>query len=99
MLHIDTDSIEDYFVQKMNEHLPETRVRKIINMMGRERGGGLRHRTYKERMTGKTEQWEVTKKLFEFHSKRLGFKQSERAVVDRVESVTNTAEPIQQTLF
>jgi DNA repair photolyase len=99
MLHIDTDSIEEYFVQKMNERLPETRVRKVINMMSRERGGGLRHRTYKERMTGRTEQWEVTRKLFDFHAKRLGFKQSERAVVDRVEPETATAEPVQQKLF
>jgi DNA repair photolyase len=30
MLHIDTDSIEEYFVQKMHERLPPTRVTKII---------------------------------------------------------------------
>lgn len=99
MLHIDTDSIEEYFVQKMAEKLPETRVRKIVNMMSRERGGGLRHRSYAERMTGRTEQWEVTKKLFDFHAKRLGFKQSERAVVDRLEPEPAAAEPVQQRLF
>ena len=77
MLHLDTDSIEEYFVQKMHERLPPTRVTKIINTMKRERGGTLRHQTYKDRMTGKTEQWEVTQKLFDFHARRLGFKQHE----------------------
>ena len=77
MLHLDTDSIEEYFVQKMHERLPPTRVTKIINTMKRERGGTLRHQTYKDRMTGKTEQWEVTQKLFNFHARRLGFKQHE----------------------
>jgi hypothetical protein len=77
MLHLDTDSIEEYFVQKMHERLPATRVKKIINTMSRERGGSLRHRSYAERSTGKTEQWEVTRKLFDFHAKRLGFRQHE----------------------
>ena len=75
MLHIDSDSIEEYFVQKMHERLPATRVRKILNAFKRERGGTLRHRSYKERGTGRTEQWEVTQKLFNFHARRLGLNQ------------------------
>ena len=94
MLHLDTDSIEEYFVQKMHERLPPTRVAKIINTMKRERGGTLRHRTYKERSTGKTEQWEVTTRLFEFHTKRLGFRQHETTVDVQIGSA-----PIQQNLF
>jgi DNA repair photolyase len=78
MLHLDTDSIEAYFVEKMHERLPPTRVTKIINTIKRERGGTLRHATYKDRMNGKTEQWEMTKKLFEFHAKRLGFRQHQK---------------------
>lgn len=96
MLHLDTDSIEDYFVQKMHERLPPTRVTKIINTIRRERGGTLRHRTYKERGSGKTEQWAVTKKLFDFHAQRLGFKQHEKPV--EVEIAT-AAMPVQQQLF
>ncbi len=72
MLHLDTDSIEEYFVQKMNERLPPTRMAKIINTIKRERNGSLRHLTYNERSTGKTEQWAMTRKLFEFHAVRLG---------------------------
>ena len=77
MLHLDTDSIEDYFVEKLFERIP-TKAAKVINTMKRERGGKLQHGTYKERMTGKTEQWEVTTKLFEFHAKRLGFRRYEK---------------------
>ena len=94
MLHLDTDSIEEYFVQKMHERLSPTAASKIINTIKRERGGTLRHHSYKERSMGKTEQWEVTKKLFEFHSRRLGFKQHEKAVETEVEPTL-----VQQRLF
>ena len=96
MLHLDTDSIEQYFVQKMHERLSPTRVAKIVNTMKRERGGSLRHQTYKDRSVGKTEQWDVTVKIFDFHARRLGFKSSES--VNETTPVP-TAEPIQQTLF
>lgn len=95
MLHLDTDSIEEYFVQKMHERLPPTRVTKIINTIKRERGGTLRHRTYKDRSVGKTEQWEVTCKLFEFHARRLGFNHKEA----KTEAPEEPLIPIQQKLF
>src|SRR5947209_1082083 len=60
MLHLDTDSIEEYFVEKLYERLSPTAAKKVISTIQRERGGTLRHRSYKERGTGKTEQWEVT---------------------------------------
>jgi DNA repair photolyase len=94
MLHIDTDSIEAYFVRSMNERLPPTRVSKIIKTIMRERGGSLRHQTFSDRMTGKTEQWEVTQKLFDFHARRLGFRQQEKADVAVVKPVY-----VQQKLF
>jgi len=72
LLHIDTDSIEQYFLAKMREKLSEPAVRKIMNAIRRERGGSLRHRTYKERLTGQTEQWAVARRLFEFQVRRLG---------------------------
>jgi DNA repair photolyase len=97
MLHLDTDSIEEYFVEKMSERLSPTAAAKIVNTMKRERGGTLRHRTYKERSTGRTEQWEVTKKLFDFHARRLGFKQHETPAADS-ETVEATA-PVQASLF
>ncbi len=96
MLHLDTDSIESYFVQKMNERLSPTAAQKVINTMKRERGGTLRHATYKERMTGRTEQWEVTQKLFDFHVRRLGFRTHQAPSEPKTESV---AVPVQQSLF
>jgi DNA repair photolyase len=84
MLHLDTDSIEEYFVQKMHERLSPTAVTKIVNAIKRERGGTLRHASYKERSRGKTEQWEMTTRLFEFHSNRLGFRQHEKAAPPEV---------------
>jgi len=97
MLHIDSDSIEEYFVAKMRERLPETRVNKIINTTKRERGGKLQHESYKARMTGRTEQWDVTKRLFEFHVKRLGFNQDKG--VKQTDETPTAAEPSQQALF
>ncbi len=94
MLHLDSDSIEAYFVEKLNERLSPPAVAKIVNTMKRERGGRLQHATYKDRDRGKTEQWEVTRKIFEFHSKRLGFNEKEPK-----HEITEVAEPTQQSLF
>lgn len=100
MLHIDTDSIEEYFVQRMHERLPDTRVVKIVNTIKRERGGTLRHRSYKERSTGRTEQWEVTKKLFDFHIARLGFNvRSRSAEIEPGPGPASSSEAMQQRLF
>ncbi|MFM9904589.1 MAG: radical SAM protein [Pyrinomonadaceae bacterium] len=94
MLHLDTDSIEEYFVQKMHERLSPTAVSKIINTIKRERGGTLRHLTYKDRSTGKTEQWEMTRKLFDFHARRLGFNQTAMRAEPEPESLV-----LQPSLF
>jgi DNA repair photolyase len=94
MLHLDSDSIEEYFVQKMNERLSPTKAAKIINTMKRERGGTLQHRSFKERGVGKTEQWEVTTKLFDFHIRRLGFNQREEKA-----EIEETPMAFQQKLF
>jgi DNA repair photolyase len=94
LLHLDSDSIEEYFVQKMHERLAPTRVKKIINTMSRERGGSLRHKSFAERSVGKTEQWKVTLKLFDFHAKRLGFRQHETPA-----DTDSIPEPSQACLF
>lgn len=86
LLHIDTDSIEQYFLAKMQEKLSEPAVRKIVNAIRRERGGRLRHRTYKERSTGQTEQWEVARRLFAFHARRLGFATSQSPAMQNAEA-------------
>jgi DNA repair photolyase len=94
MLHIDSDSIEEYFVEKMRERIP-ARAEKIIKTMKRERGGKLQHNSYAERDMGRTEQWEVTKKLFEFHSKKLGFNQA-RVDIEVDDNAPSPVPPVQQ---
>ena len=96
MLHLDSDSIEQYFVAKMHEKLSPTAVTKITNAMKRERGGQLQHRTFKDRDRGLTEQWEVTRKLFVFHARRIAFRGDDTpAEVEEVPS----PQPAQQSLF
>lgn len=94
MLHLDSDSIEEYFVQKMHERLSPTAVKKIINTMTRERGGSLQHRSYADRDKGRTEQWEMTKKLFSSTVARLGLN-----VRDRETENVLLPEPAQPSLF
>ena len=92
LIHFDSESIEEYFVQRLKEKLP-TKADKILNALRRERGGKLRHKTFAERR-GKTEQWQTAVKLFDLHYKRLGFKRFERA-----EKIEEKTEPVQQKLF
>lgn len=93
LIHFDTDSILEYFTQKLHEKIP-TKADKILNTLKRERDGNLRHRNYKERNTGKTEQWQTAVKMFELHFKKLGFEKFER-----IEKMEKEILPFQQKLF
>jgi DNA repair photolyase len=92
LIHFDSDSIEEYFVQRLKEKLP-TKADKILNALRRERGGRLRHRNFDERK-GKTEQWNAAVKLFDLHFRRLGFERFEA-----VKKIEEKFLPIQQRLF
>lgn len=92
LIHFDSESIEEYFVQKLLEKLP-TKANKILNALRRERNGNLRHKTFAERR-GKTEQWQMAVKLFDLHFKRLGFERFEK-----VEKIEEKFLPVQQKLF
>ncbi|MEJ7623422.1 MAG: radical SAM protein [Pyrinomonadaceae bacterium] len=94
MLHLDNGSIEEYFLEKLHERIP-TKAAKVINSMKRERGGILRQKSYATRSQGITEQWNVTKRLFEFHFKRLGYEGREPGPEPDESSPT----PVQQSLF
>lgn len=93
-IHFDTDSIEQYFTQKLREKLP-THENKILNQIKRERGGNLRHADFTERNQGKTEKWEMVRKIFELNYKRLGFEKFEKTA----KPITEKSLPIQQKLF
>ncbi len=92
-IHFDTDSIEEYFIQRLHEKLP-TKADKILNLLKRERGGNLQHRNFQERNQGKTAQWQTAVKLFDLHFKRLGFEKFEKT-----EKVVEKPLPIQPSLF
>jgi len=93
LIHFDSDSIEQYFVQRLREKLP-TQAEKIINQQKRERGGNLRHKTFADR-AGKTEKWQTAQKLFELHFRRLGFERFEKPE----KPAENLSLPVQQKLF
>jgi DNA repair photolyase len=93
MLRLPTESLQNYFVERLEERLP-TKKDKILHQIQRERGGRLNSSEFGNRMNGKTEQWQMAVKMFHLHFKRLGFKEFEA-----VKKVEEKAEPIQQKLF
>ena len=93
LIHFDTDSILEYFVERLKEKLP-TKADKILNALKRERGGNLRHRNYQERNHGVTEQWQLAVKLFDLHFRRLGYERFEKT-----ETREENFVPVQQKLF
>ena len=94
LIHFDTDSITDYFVEKLHEKIP-TKAEKILNHIRRERNGELRHKKYEERSQGKTAEWELACRLFEMNYKKLGFEKHEKTA----ETIKDEILPLQQTLF
>ena len=93
LIHFDSDSILDYFIEKLHEKIP-TKADKIIKTLKRERGGNLRHRNMDERNAGKTELWKTAVKMFDLHFKRLGFERFEP-----IEKIEKGVLPVQQSLF
>jgi DNA repair photolyase len=92
ILRLPTESLRNYFISRLGEKLP-TKKDKILHQIQRERGGKLNSSEWGERMRGKTEQWEMTKKLFEMHYRRLGFLSHEQPKTEE------RSLPVQQKLF
>lgn len=99
MVHFDTDSIEDYFVKRLHEKLSPAKAAKILRQIRRERGGTLRHKTYKERDRGRTEKWTIATKLFDLHFKRLGFAGRDTEYPAGGEVPAPETLPVQPSLF
>lgn len=91
MLRLPTESLQNYFVARLNERIP-TKADKILNQIKRERGGKLNSSEFGNRMKGKTENWNLAVKLFDLHYKHLGFGESE--IKKEKPSL-----PVQQKLF
>ena len=95
MLHIDSDSIESYFLQRTEEKVP-TKFNKIVSALKRERKGRIQHRTFEERNSGDTEQWKTAERLFKLHLKKNGF---ERFRMNRTEKENSAKVSAQGRLF
>ena len=93
MLRLPTESLQSYFLERLEEKLP-TQKEKILHQIQRERGGKLNSNEFGSRMSGKTEKWQIAVKMFELHFKRLGFQSFE---ADEV--IEEKTEPVQQKLF
>lgn len=93
MLRLPTESLQNYFVTRLEEKLP-TKSGKILNQIKRERGGKLNSSDFADRMKGMTEQWQMAVKMFDLHFKRLGFLEFEPLEKDE-----KKIEPVQQSLF
>ncbi len=93
LLHLNTESIRSYFVQRLEEKLP-TQSDKILHQIKREHGGKLHEHEFGKRMRGVSEQYKMAVKLFKLHHKRLGFEKFEEKKL-----VEAKQEPIQQSLF
>lgn len=93
LLHLNTESIRAYFVQRLEEKLP-TQSNKILVQIRREHNGKLHEHEFGKRMRGETEQYKMAVKLFKLHHERLGFEKG-----DYSKKVETEQLPVQQSLF
>lgn len=94
LVHFATESVEEYFLEKLYEKLPAS-AEKIENRIRAEKGGHMIHRSMAERNSGRTERWKVVKDVFDLHMKKLGFERYERVE----EKNREKALPVQGNLF
>lgn len=93
LVHFATDSVEEYFVNRLYEKLP-TQADKILNRIKDEKGGSLKHRSMEERNKGRTERWKMIKDVFDLNMRRLGYEKYER-----VQQAVSEKSPLQGRLF
>jgi DNA repair photolyase len=65
-------SVEPYFLERLQATLP-LRAQKVLNRIREVKGGVLNKTGFHERMRGEGAFWEMIKKSFEIHSRRLGY--------------------------
>jgi DNA repair photolyase len=75
-------NVEPYFLERLQEKLP-LRAQKIVNRIREVKGGVLNKTAFHERMRGEGPYWEMIKKIFEIHTRRLGLNQERREVKER----------------
>ena len=75
-------NVEPYFLERLQEKLP-LRAQKIINRIREVKGGVLNKSGFHERMRGEGPYWDMVKKTFEIHARRLGLNQERYEMKER----------------
>ncbi|MFN0083839.1 MAG: radical SAM protein [Blastocatellia bacterium] len=65
-------SVEPYFLERLEAAMP-LRAKKILNRIREVKGGVLNKTGFHDRMRGDGPFWEMVKKSFDIHSRRLGY--------------------------
>jgi DNA repair photolyase len=68
-------NVKPYFLERLQEKMP-LRAKKIINRIREVKGGVLNKSGFHDRMRGEGPFWEMVKKTFEIHTRRLGLNQA-----------------------
>jgi DNA repair photolyase len=89
-------SVRPYFLERLEATMP-LRAQKIVNRVKEVKGGVLNKSEFHERMTGEGPFWEMVKKSFEIHVRRLGL--NEKRYVARESKTTFRRPTAQQSLF
>jgi DNA repair photolyase len=75
-------SVKPYFLERLEQTMP-LRAKKIINRIKEVKGGVLNKSEFHERMRGEGPYWEMVKKTFEIHTRRLGLNQDRYEMKER----------------
>ena len=75
-------NVEPYFLERLQEKLP-LRAKKIVSRIREVKGGVLNKSAFHERMRGEGPFWEMVKKTFEIHTRRLGLNQDKYEMKER----------------
>ncbi|MGE0884339.1 MAG: PA0069 family radical SAM protein [Blastocatellales bacterium] len=89
-------SVRPYFLERLEEKLP-LKYQKIVNRVMEVKGGVLNKSDFHERMRGEGPFWEMVKKSFEIHARRLGFNQKKYEMRERRNTFRRPT--AQQSLF
>jgi DNA repair photolyase len=75
-------SVRPYFLERLEEKMP-LRAKKIVNRIKEVKGGVLNKSEFHERMRGEGPFWEMVKKTFEIHVRRLGLNRAKYEIKER----------------
>jgi len=89
-------SVRPYFLERLEEKLP-LRAKKVINHIKEAKGGVLNKSDFHDRMRGEGPFWEMVKKSFEIHARRLGFNEARYEMRERPSTFRRPT--AQQSLF